>query len=62
MLSVSDPRRFVLSTILPQRRAAISQHVPVARCLLDHTVVHLAPTFLVEAVIFTVPTDLGPSA
>jgi hypothetical protein len=34
-LPVSDPRRFVHSTILPQHGAAMSQHVSVARCLLD---------------------------
>lgn len=52
----------VLGTILPQRGAAISQYVSVARCLLDHTMVHLAPTLFVEAAIITVPTALGPSA
>ena len=52
----------VLSTILPQREAAHSPYVPIARCLPDHTMVHLAPTLVVEAVMFTVPTALDPSA
>jgi hypothetical protein len=46
----------VLGTILPQRGAAISQHMSAARCLLDYTMVHLAPTHLMEATIITVPT------
>ena len=52
----------VFSTILPQREAASSQYVPIAKCLLDHTMVHLAPTLFMEAVIFTVPPALDPSA
>lgn len=52
----------VLGTILPQREAAHSQYMPVARCLPDYMMVHLAPTLFVEAVIFTVQTALDPSA
>lgn len=40
----------VLSTILRQRGAAISQHVS-ARCWLDHTMVHLAPPLFVETAL-----------
>jgi hypothetical protein len=48
--------------MLPQREAAISQYMSAARCLLDYTMVHLAPTHLMEAAIITVPTAFDPSA
>ena len=53
MLLANAPRfrsaSIVLITILPQRVAAMSQHVPVARCLIEHPMVQLAPPLLMES-------------
>jgi hypothetical protein len=60
-LPVSKPRR----SCSPPSAAAWSRHSTaraVARCLLDRTMVHAAPTFFGRRAIFTAKTALGPSA
>jgi hypothetical protein len=60
-LPVSKPRR----SCSARSAAAWSRHSTaraVARCLLDRTMVHAAPTFFGRRAIFTAKTALGPSA